>query len=664
MNRVKWLWLTVMLLFSVAWAAPSFSQPAGEGEAVLVGRISDVEGQLLRYVPSEKDWVATVKDAPFGLDDALYSDQDSKAEFIMPNNTWLRTAGDTQIQLIALKPDVTVVDVASGITRFFARGSNVVIQATTPFGYVMAQPGSAFDLYVGDQSAEVIALSGKVDFVHDATGGKYEVVPGSSSIIADSKEVAPGEGNVDADWDDWNVDREDLWSKRLAVRGQSTNYLPAPIQDDAYALDENGSWDTVEYEGRPRTFWRPTRVGPEWAPFSVGRWTEWYGDNCWVPDEPFGYVTHHYGNWVFVNNYWYWAPPAVGVSVGVAPVAGIGLGWYPGRVAWISSGANVGWIPLAPAEPYYCHRYWGPRGIVVENPAAVSININRFSYVGHAVVIGQNNFFSVNNYSRVRITNINRTTIVNNFHPAPLVNNTVVNNYSGNRQRYNFTNVNVVNKPHSTVMRRIEQNERLARQEGPKFNADAIRRNVAGTKQGSLAKQAAVQPPKITNKIVPADQVNKPPSQVRFQEKEIKQKTRPAREVQGQGPSQRTGQERQPATMQPGEKGQAGRQGAGQERITPPRPDQRGRQGEQAQPGTMQPGRRGPGGAVEQGQPGRPGQMVPGQDRGNQPRLDQKLKPGESGPAPKGNQMRIQEPQKSKTQEQTPANKKKTDDKQ
>ena len=37
-----------------------------------------------------------------------------KAEFILPNGTWVRIGGSTQIQIIALKPDVTEVDVASG----------------------------------------------------------------------------------------------------------------------------------------------------------------------------------------------------------------------------------------------------------------------------------------------------------------------------------------------------------------------------------------------------------------------------------------------------------------------------------------------------------------------------------------------------------------------
>ncbi len=74
---------------------------------------------MLRYVPATRNWVATVKDAPFGMDDAFFSDEHGKAEFIMPNNTWIRIGGSTQIQFIALKNDVTEVDVAQGVARCY-----------------------------------------------------------------------------------------------------------------------------------------------------------------------------------------------------------------------------------------------------------------------------------------------------------------------------------------------------------------------------------------------------------------------------------------------------------------------------------------------------------------------------------------------------------------
>ena len=236
------------------------------------------------------------------------------------------------------------------------------------------------------------------------------------------------------------------------MRGRSVEYLPPSLRDESYALEENGRWESVPYEGTSRWFWRP-KVAAGWSPFTVGRWTDWYGDQTWIPAEPFGYVTHHYGNWVYVGNYWYWAPPVVSVRVGL-PLLDVGFYWYPGRVSWIHTGTYVGWVPLAPRETYYSYRHWGgPHGVVVNNVNITQININvrNYAYVNRAIVVNQNNFYGVNNYTNVRVTNINRTTIINNYRAAPVVNNTVINNFTTNRQRYNYTNVTVNEKPHNTV---------------------------------------------------------------------------------------------------------------------------------------------------------------------------------------------------------------------
>ncbi|MFP5214110.1 MAG: DUF6600 domain-containing protein, partial [Acidobacteriota bacterium] len=311
MNRLKRLlcFTFLMVFMAVPAAYPASSSSAESEEGIVVGRISYLDGRLLRYVPEEQDWVVTVKDAPFGLDDALYSDEDGKAELIMPNDTWIRIGGSTQIQLLVLKDDVTEVDMASGVARFYNRSEGALLRATTPFGFVTAEPGASFDLYVGDKSLEVIALKGRVSYVQDSDKKRYDVVAGSSSIVADTRYVSNGEGNLDSDWDDWNITRNQFWAKSLEVKGESVTYLPRQLRTEASSLEQNGRWEKVTYEGETRTLWRPERVSADWAPFTAGRWTVYHGDNCWVPDEPFGYVTHHYGNWVRVSDRWYWAPP-------------------------------------------------------------------------------------------------------------------------------------------------------------------------------------------------------------------------------------------------------------------------------------------------------------------------------------------------------------------
>src|SRR5712692_6619564 len=99
-RRKKWSWLA-MLLVAACLVSPLVPHASAQ-EPVLVGRIAHTEGQVLRFVPETQDWVATVKDAPFGMHDALYSEPQARAEFRMPNGLWVRIGPSTQIQLLAL----------------------------------------------------------------------------------------------------------------------------------------------------------------------------------------------------------------------------------------------------------------------------------------------------------------------------------------------------------------------------------------------------------------------------------------------------------------------------------------------------------------------------------------------------------------------------------
>ncbi len=593
MKRIgKLLWLTFILFLVMI---PITSQPAPtrsedrEAQTILVGRISHVEGEVLRYVPDEKDWAATVKDAPFGIDDALYSGEDGRAEIIMPNNTWARIDGDTQVQLIALKDDVTEIDVASGVARFYNKGSDVVIKATTPFGYVMAPAKTSFDLYVGDDSAEVIPLKGRVDFVHSTSETRFEVIAGSSSILADSRKVTAGQGRWAPDWDKWNGGRDTLWAKRMRVRGKSVKYLPPRLHHDAYVLDEYGRWERVYYDGAYRYFWRPVHVSVGWAPFTVGRWTVWYGDHTWIPHEPFGYITHHYGAWVFAGGFWYWAPPVPFVRVLIGPpLLPIPFFWYPGRVAWIHFGFYAGWIPLAPYEPYYCRRRWGPHTVVVKNVNITNININirRHRHVKRAVIIHRDNFYRVDNYRNVRIRHIRSNTIAKNYRVAPAVDNRVIKNYRDIGEKYNFTNVDVTRKPHGTAINRIKRNQIVAKRR-VNVKAKTIRQDVKNMKEGRVERGARIRPSKVKERVVPVNRVDRAVSQGKFEEGKLKTKPRSRTEDQGQGREKvRRGQGRKPPRVvkrqgvQRGDQRQARSKVQGGQRRIPPRPDQRVREGQ------------------------------------------------------------------------------------
>lgn len=468
----------------------------------LVGRISHVEGLLTRYVPENKEWVATVQDTPFALDDSLYTDAKGRAEIILPNNTWVRIGGQTQLQLLAIEDDYAELDLALGIGRFFNKGSKTELKVATPYGYVLAPHDTVFEIIVGDKSVEVTALQGTVDFVHVSNESRFEVIAKSSCLLADAEKVTSTQGRIDAAWDKWNCDRDLLWAKRMEKCRESAKYLPEALCSEAYALEDHGRWESVSYEGATRTLWRPTRVAAGWAPFTVGRWTVWQDEHCWVPAEPFGYVTHHYGNWVWVGSHWYWAPPVVGVDVHVGgPLFSIGFGWYPGRVAWVHSPVHhwVGWIPLAPDEVFYSHRYWGPASVAVATvgPSVFVSDVTRYRYHARAVVVRDSSLYRVNSYTGVRVRGVSVSAQAAGFRASPIVGAGFVSNATHARYRYHYRTGAGSARVSQRISSRAQVRSISSGRQVQRIRGAEARQKVAGFNRGSFVEGASIERPRM-----------------------------------------------------------------------------------------------------------------------------------------------------------------------
>ena len=501
---------------------------ASQREDILVGRIAYVEGQLFRFIEEEKDWVLTGQDAPFGLEDALYSGETSKAEFILPNLTWVRIGENTQLQMIGLDGEATTVDVAAGSARLYNKSRDGVIKATTPFGYAVAEGDTVFDLYVGDESLEIIAVSGTVDFVHKASGARYVIKEGEASIIADAQGTAQGNGSVEADWDDWNSERDAIWEQRQRSQGTSADLLPEPIRDEAYTLEENGRWERVYYEGSYRDMWRPTVVASGWRPYTAGRWVVYYQDNCWIPDEPFGYVTHHYGSWVYVEtgHAWYWMPPVVRRPPRSSAVY-ISFGWYPGRVGWFHSGESIGWVPLAPDEVYYGYRPWGHRTVVVDRSVNITVNIGKYRYLDEAVVVQRDHFYRGERYTPVVQAQFDRRMIAKSFKPAAVISAAVIPQLRVEPRRFAVRDEGLHRKPHASVVERIDVNQRLRRDAG-RYNRKGIVQELqraAGVAPGAIP-QADIRTPTVSSKLVEAAQSASPLDPGSLRQRELKPRDR------------------------------------------------------------------------------------------------------------------------------------------
>ena len=96
-------------------------------------------------------------------------------------------------------------------------------------------------------------------------------------------------------------------------------------------LSPYGTWIEL---GTGVTVWRPAGIGQGWAPYTQGYW-DWTNDGWyWQSNEPFGYITFHYGRWYYDDYYgWIWIPDNE---------------WAPAWVEWRYDSDYIGWAPLPP----------------------------------------------------------------------------------------------------------------------------------------------------------------------------------------------------------------------------------------------------------------------------------------------------------------------------
>ena len=111
-----------------------------------------------------------------------------------------------------------------------------------------------------------------------------------------------------------------------------------------------------------------------------------------------------------------------------------------------------------------------------------------------------------------------------------------------------------------------------------------VQKRARSIKEGRVNREARIEPPKSTNYIVPAKEVNRPKSEIKLQQREIKSSRRGAQQVQ-------PGQPARPERVSPAKPGQTGQPAARPERVAPAKRSQQQKPGqpEKAQPKRVAP---------------------------------------------------------------------------
>jgi hypothetical protein len=215
------------------------------------------------------------------------------------------------------------------------------------------------------------------------------------------------------DWDRWNADRD-----RYFERDMSRYVSP-----DIYGTEELGNYGRWTNDPQYGSVWVPT-VDADWAPYRDGRWSyvDYYGWS-WISYDPWGWAPYHYGRWYRGSLGWAWYPGPIGPRYYWRPALVGFFGWgSPGFGAGFASFGfgNVGWVPLAPHEPF---RPWYGRGRsfgVVANTNVVNVYRNaRFTNAVTSVRSGEFGRTAIrrDNFVRASAVDLSRGSAINGQMP-------------------------------------------------------------------------------------------------------------------------------------------------------------------------------------------------------------------------------------------------------
>lgn len=396
----------------LAQEAPPPGDPPGR-----VGRLSYMDGTVSFHTAGQTQWSPATVNYPVTSGTSFWTEPHSRAE-VQVGATEVRMDGTTELDVVRLDDNATQLGVQQG-------DLNLHVRQMPPGGISIATSRGQVDILApgsyhidgghpnGDtppDRIQVTVLEGSARF--DGPRSSVEIQPGESAQIAgDPISITLVEGNP-TPFDDWALARE---HREASI--QAAQYVP-PQMTGYQDLDGYGQWaPTPEYGA----VWYPTAVAADWAPYRYGHWAfvpPWGW--TWIDDAPWGFAPFHYGRWAMIGGRWGWCPVVPG-AVAVRPFYAPALVAFvggPGFGISLSVGisAGIGWVPLAPFEPFHPWYHTSPG--YVRNVNVMNVNrtvINNINVVNNNVTVN-----SFHNYHAATVVPAAAFT-----HAAPIQRSTV-----------------------------------------------------------------------------------------------------------------------------------------------------------------------------------------------------------------------------------------------
>jgi len=413
MNQIKaWPHLTIVAVLCALIAGLGVAlyfkhEQQVQAEALPnAARIQRVDGQVafsdalnpsLQNSDGNAQWIAATPNQSFSVGDRIYTRENSHASLAFTGRNFARLNPNTGLDVLELSDNRTLLALRDGSAIFDVGNLNPgdVFEVGTPYGAVdFDQPGLYNVGFDNNGNVLVSALSGLAQVV--GLGGSGRINKGemltllgqTAAQVAMSRLNGRDAGylvddyyryqypNVyDGRYNNYDAYLNDPFYYDPFRRNVSYQYAPAVIPG-LNDLDYYGDWQNVSGYGYA---WRP-RVDANWVPYQQGYWANDYPYGpTWVSTETWGYAPYHYGRWANVGNQWFWVPDAVNSTPQYSPAL---VAFVP-----LTQANEIGWVPLAPGDPYVARYYdqnWQPtylnradvqpaRVINLEIPGAVTV---------------------------------------------------------------------------------------------------------------------------------------------------------------------------------------------------------------------------------------------------------------------------------------------------